>query len=94
VLGGIAEKHGLAIIAASTHPFADWSQQHFTQKERYLELARDLQGVGKRMLICGIRGATRGSARSGSRSSTIFPAQACRRSSTPGRNISARSMHL
>ncbi len=54
VLGGIAEKHGLAIIAASTHPFADWSQQHFTQKERYLELARDLQGVGKRMLICGM----------------------------------------
>ncbi len=54
VLGGIAEKHGLAIIAASTHPFADWSQQHFTRKERYLELARDLQGVGKRMLICGM----------------------------------------
>ncbi len=54
VLGGIAGRYGLAIIATSTHPFADWSQQHFTQKERYLELARDLQGVGKRMLICGM----------------------------------------
>ncbi len=54
VLGQIAARYGLAIIAASTHPFADWSQQHFTRKERYLELAQDLQGVGKRMLICGM----------------------------------------
>ena len=53
-LGALAEKHGLAPIAASTHPFADWSRQHFTPKERYLELARDLQGVGQRMLICGM----------------------------------------
>jgi len=54
ILGRIARGHGLAIIAASTHPFADWSQQHFTRKERYLELAEDLAGVGKRMLICGM----------------------------------------
>ncbi len=53
-LGRIASKHGLAIIAASTHPFARWAQQHFTRKERYLELAEDLAGVGKRMLICGM----------------------------------------
>ena len=53
-LGRIASEHDLAPIAASTHPFADWSHQHFTQKERYLELAKDLQGVGRRMLICGM----------------------------------------
>ncbi|HHN73308.1 MAG TPA: carboxylate-amine ligase [Thermopetrobacter sp.] len=53
-LGEIAARHGLAPIAASTHPFADWSRQHFTPKDRYLELARDLQGVGQRMLICGM----------------------------------------
>ncbi len=54
MLGKIAGSHGLAIIAASTHPFADWQQQHFTRKERYLELAEDLAGVGRRMLICGM----------------------------------------
>jgi len=26
----IADTHGLAVIAASTHPFAHWSQQHVT----------------------------------------------------------------
>ena len=50
----IAAKYNLAPIAASTHPFADWMEQRFTDKERYHELAQDLQGVGKRMLICGM----------------------------------------
>ncbi|HHI81649.1 MAG TPA: carboxylate-amine ligase, partial [Rhizobiales bacterium] len=50
----IAESHNLAPIAASTHPFADWTNQRFTDKERYQDLARDLQGVGQRMLICGM----------------------------------------
>ncbi len=50
----IAGEHNLAPIAASTHPFADWMDQRFTDKERYAELARDLQGVGRRMLICGM----------------------------------------
>ena len=50
----IAGRHNLAPIAASTHPFADWTVQHFTNKERYAALAKDLQGVGRRMLICGM----------------------------------------
>ena len=54
VLARIAEEHGLALIAASTHPFADWSRMQFTQKERYLQLAHDLAGVGRRLLICGM----------------------------------------
>ena len=49
-----AEKHGLAIIAASTHPFAAWAEQTHTDKERYHVLARDLQGVARRLLICGM----------------------------------------
>ena len=53
-LARIAEGHGLALIAASTHPFADWSRMQFTPKERYLQLAKDLQGVGRRLLICGM----------------------------------------
>jgi carboxylate-amine ligase len=49
-----AAKHGLAPIAASCHPFADWKQQHHTDKSRYNQLRRDLGGVARRMLICGM----------------------------------------
>ncbi len=50
----VAGRFGLAPIAASTHPFADWADQHHTHKERYDELAKDLGGVIRRMLICGM----------------------------------------
>lgn len=49
-----AEKHGLAPIAASCHPFADWKQAHHTDKERYNQLASELGGVARRMLISGM----------------------------------------
>ncbi|MCP5038794.1 MAG: carboxylate-amine ligase [Rhodobacteraceae bacterium] len=49
-----AGKYGLAPIAASCHPFADWKKQHHTDKERYNDLKRDLGGVVRRMLICGM----------------------------------------
>ncbi len=40
--------------AASSHPFADWKAQEPTQKDRYITLARDLQTVVRRLLICGM----------------------------------------
>jgi carboxylate-amine ligase len=49
-----AEKHGLRVIAASTHPFAFWAEQRHTDKERYNILAQDLQEVAHRLLICGM----------------------------------------
>ncbi|MFO8127922.1 carboxylate-amine ligase [Yoonia sp.] len=49
-----AADFGLAPIAASCHPFADWKEQHHTDKERYNKLRRDLAGVARRMLICGM----------------------------------------
>lgn len=49
-----AKKYGLAPIAVSTHPFAEWNKQHFTDKQRYRQLERDLAGVARRMLICGM----------------------------------------
>ena len=49
-----AAKHGLAPIAASTHPFANWRSQRQTDKERYDALADDLQEVAQRLLICGM----------------------------------------
>lgn len=50
----VATQHGLAIIAASTHPFATWGTQKQTEKERYQTIARDLQEVGRRLIICGM----------------------------------------
>lgn len=49
-----AEDHGLRVIAASTHPFAAWTEQRHTDKDRYNLLARDMQGVAQRLLICGM----------------------------------------
>ena len=51
---GIAEQHGMGLIAASSHPFADWSVQEVTPRERYQMLAKDLQGVVRRLVICGM----------------------------------------
>jgi len=50
----IAEAHGLKVIAASTHPFARWSKQQITDKDRYQMLANDLQQVVRRLVICGM----------------------------------------
>ncbi|MDH3474354.1 MAG: carboxylate-amine ligase [Rhodospirillales bacterium] len=50
----VAGEHGLAPIAASTHPFAAWDAQKHTDKERYNVLARDMQAVARRLLICGM----------------------------------------
>lgn len=50
----LADDHGLAPISASCHPFADWRDQHHTDKDRYNALSRDMGGVARRMLICGM----------------------------------------
>lgn len=49
----VAAKYGLAPIAVSCHPTADWKEQHHTDRERYNVLRSDLAGVGRRMLISG-----------------------------------------
>ena len=50
----LAAQHGLAPIAASTHPFARWSAQQPTERARYQAIAKDLAGVGRRLVICGM----------------------------------------
>lgn len=49
-----AEKCGMRMIAASTHPFANWDKQRHTQAPRYDHLDADMGGVIRRMLICGM----------------------------------------
>ena len=50
----VAGGYGLAPIAASTHPFAEWHLQHRTHKARYDLLFRDMQSLARRLLICGM----------------------------------------
>lgn len=50
----VAANYGLAPIAASTHPFAQWDLLKHTDKQRYSDLAQDLQGVVRRLVICGM----------------------------------------
>ena len=50
----VTARYGLAPIAASTHPFANWFRQQHTDKERYNALASALGGVIRRLLICGM----------------------------------------
>lgn len=50
----LSGQHGLAPIAAGTHPFGRWSGLEHTPKERYELLARDLATVGRRLVISGM----------------------------------------
>ena len=50
----MADRNGVAIAAASTHPFAKWQEQSITDGERYRELLDDMQGVARRLLIFGM----------------------------------------
>jgi len=49
-----AREFGMAMIAASTHPFANWRAQKKVEKERYSVLARDMQALASRLVICGM----------------------------------------
>ncbi|MEE3043774.1 MAG: carboxylate-amine ligase [Pseudomonadota bacterium] len=53
-LSGVAAKYDMALLAASTHPFAQWDSQKHTDGERYNTIARDLRTVVDRLLICGM----------------------------------------
>jgi carboxylate-amine ligase len=50
----VANSHGLAPIAASTHPFSRWQDQKSTPKERYDQLTVEMQRTARRLLICGM----------------------------------------
>jgi carboxylate-amine ligase len=54
VVVDVADAHGLAPIAASTHPFATWHVQKRTLKERYAALETAMQASARRLLICGM----------------------------------------
>jgi carboxylate-amine ligase len=50
---GLADKNGLKIAAAGTHPFSSWLTQEITPLERYLGVQQDMQDLAKQLLIFG-----------------------------------------
>jgi carboxylate-amine ligase len=54
VIADVCDRYGYAPVAVSTHPFAHWLDQKQTEKERYADLTREMQGAARRLLICGM----------------------------------------
>jgi carboxylate-amine ligase len=50
----VANKHGMAPIAVSAHPFAHWLDQKQTEKDRYQVLTREMQATARKLLISGM----------------------------------------
>jgi carboxylate-amine ligase len=50
----VANKYGLAPIAASTHPFGSATRQMPTEKEQFFALAREMQVAARRLMVCGM----------------------------------------
>ena len=53
-LSRVVDEYGAAIIAASTHPFANWAAQETTEQPRYTKMATDLGQVARQLVICGM----------------------------------------
>jgi carboxylate-amine ligase len=53
-LATAGQENGLSVIAAGTHPTADWPKQQQTDKQRYNAVMAELQILGLRNLVCGM----------------------------------------
>ena len=54
IIVDVGRKHGLAPIAASTHPFGSATRQMPTEKEQYFALAREMQAAARRLMVCSM----------------------------------------
>ncbi len=50
----LANKRGLRVVAASTHPFSDWKDQEISDHDRYREIVEDMGDVARANLIFGL----------------------------------------
>jgi glutamate---cysteine ligase / carboxylate-amine ligase len=53
-LADVAAAHGLAILAAGTHPIGSSRDAQQTESERYDVVMEDLQMIGRRNMLCGM----------------------------------------
>lgn len=49
-----AERRGLGVLCAGSHPFTRWDSQQISPKERYLELVDRMQWLARRLQIFGV----------------------------------------
>jgi carboxylate-amine ligase len=49
-----AERVGLSVAAAGTHPFAEWTEQLISPGERYENIVHELQQLARSLLIFGL----------------------------------------
>jgi glutamate---cysteine ligase / carboxylate-amine ligase len=54
IISSLAQKNGLKIVAASTHPISRWQDQEIFDDERYQLLIEELQTVARSLLIFGL----------------------------------------
>src|SRR6266566_2865261 len=54
IISSLAQKNGLKIAAASTHPISRWQDQKIFDDERYELLIEELQTVARSLLIFGL----------------------------------------
>jgi len=54
IISSLAQKNGLKIVAASTHPISRWQDQMIFDDERYELLIEELQTVARSLLIFGL----------------------------------------
>jgi carboxylate-amine ligase len=53
-LATAGREFGLSVIAAGTHPTAEWSEQLRTRKQRYDSVVAELEMLARRNLVCGM----------------------------------------
>lgn len=54
IISHLAQKKGLAIVAASTHPISQWKEQQIYDDPHYALLIEELQMVARSLLIFGL----------------------------------------
>src|SRR5688572_30344564 len=72
-----AERVGLAVAAAGTHPFANWEDQILSPGVRYDSIVEELQQLARSLLIFGMHVQDRKSTRLNSSHSQISYAVFC-----------------
>jgi len=50
-----ADRRGLGLICAGTHPFTDWQTQKISDNPRYHQLVQQMQWLARRLQIFGVR---------------------------------------
>jgi carboxylate-amine ligase len=54
LLSRLANEEGLALVSAGTHPSSLWIDQERTEGQRYIDLEKEYQDVGRSIMIFGL----------------------------------------